>query len=130
VGGIGGLGEVHLEVGGPRARRRETLECARSLTPGERHHGDEGGDDSHSGTTCTAASFTSSRNLFSVDPFMRISIRVRELWPKMTCVMPSRWANAIKRSAGRSAVARTTGAPRLSASAMFFVSCWRSASLI
>ena len=49
-----------------------------------------------SGTTCTAASCTSSRNLFEVEPFIRISTRPRELWPKMTCVMPSRWANATR----------------------------------
>ena len=35
---------------------------------------------------------------------MRISHRVRALWPKMTWVMPSRFANAMRPSAGRSAL--------------------------
>ena len=47
------------------------------------------------------------------------SHRDRALCPKMTCVTPSRWANAISPSAGRSALTRTTVAPRLSASRMF-----------
>ena len=45
--------------------------------------------------------------------------RERALWPKMTWVTPSRCANAISPSAGRSAFTRTTVAPRLSARRMF-----------
>ena len=43
--------------------------------------------------------------------------RDRADWPKITCVMPSRLANAMRPSAGRSALTRTTVAPRRSASA-------------
>ena len=53
--------------------------------------------------------------------------RDRALWPKMTCVTPSRCAKAIRPSAGRSALTRTTVAPRLSASRMFC--CSASASV-
>ena len=69
---------------------------------------------------------TSSRKRFSVEPFSRISHRVRAVCPKTTCVMPSRLANAISPSPGRSAFTRTTVAPSSSASAMLRCSASRS----
>ena len=85
---------------------------------------------SPSGTTWIAASRTSSRKRFSVDPFSRISHRDLALWPKITCVIPSRWANAIRPSAGRRARTRTTVAPSSSARVMFRCRASRSPLLI
>ena len=72
---------------------------------------------SPSGTTCTTAPRTSSRNRFRVDPFRRISHRERADWPNTTCVMPSRFAKAMRPSGARSAFTRTMVAPSDSASA-------------
>ena len=67
------------------------------------------------GTTWTAASGTSRRNRLMTEPYQRISQRDRRLRPKMTCVMPSRRANAIRPSAAFAAFTRTTVAPSRSA---------------
>jgi hypothetical protein len=86
--------------------------------------------DSPNGTTCTAASRTSSRNRFRVDPFTRISNRDRAVCPNTACVIPSRFANATRPSAGLSAFTRTIVAPSCSAKAMFRRSASRFPGLI
>ena len=78
-----------------------------------------------SGTTWTAASGTTLRKRSSVDPRQSTSQRDLADCPKMTWVTPSRWAKATSPSAGRSALTRTTVAPRLSASRMF---CWSASA--
>jgi hypothetical protein len=68
----------------PAERFMQQLWGDQILEPRARAHA------SPSGTTCTAASGTAPRKRSSVDPRQMSSQRVRALWPKITCVTPSR----------------------------------------
>ena len=72
------------------------------------------------GTICTVALRTSRRKRSTIEPCSSRSQRDRADWPKMTWVMPSRFANSTSASATREPFSLTTFAP----------SCLREADVV
>ena len=83
----------------------------------------------HRGTTCTAASRTSSRNRFSVEPLRGSPSGARRL-AEITWVIPSRFAKAMSPSAGRSALHSNDRCAQLLGKADVVLQRLRSADLI